>query len=121
MLFRHELHAVVDRAQATQLQLDSIHVVVADVLIQSYLQFVKTGEVGEVKVLRLQGSEEALHGRVVKAVAFARHALGDGAQFEMASVLVHSVLPALVGVQDGLVAWPEALECACQHLGHHVE
>src|SRR5882762_519003 len=62
-------NAVVDRAQAVELQLDSVHVVVADVLVGSGLQRVEAGELREVEELRFQGSEEALHRRVVKAVS----------------------------------------------------
>src|SRR5882762_7220997 len=101
-------NAVVDRAQAVELQLDPVHVVVADVLVESGLQRVEAGELREVEELRFQGSEEALHRRVVKAVSPSRHALRDGPRIEESTVCFHPVLPPLVRVQDRLVAWPEA-------------
>ena len=55
------------------------------------------------------------------AAAAARHALRDGLQVEITTVLWHSVLPALIGMQDRLVARTEPLKSARQYLFHHVE
>lgn len=60
-----------------QFQLDAVMVVVPDIVLYADLQLVKIIKCVEVKELRLEGTEEALHGGVVIAVALARHALCD--------------------------------------------
>ena len=50
--------------------------------------------------LGLQGAEEALNCRVVKAVALAAHALLDPMLRKRRSIRLHLVVPALVRVND---------------------
>lgn len=64
-------------AQASEPELDAIHVVVANVVVKGVFQRLGRVELVEMEHLALQRSEEALHGCVVIAVALARHALDD--------------------------------------------
>jgi len=71
-------------------------VVVPDIVLYADLQLVKIIEFVEVEELSFEGSEEALHGGIVIAVALARHALCDRTVLKKAPVHCHLVLPALV-------------------------
>ncbi len=63
-----------------------------------HARFERINAVGpfEIKILGLQGAEEAFNCCVVETVAFAAHALLDSASRKHRTVGLHLVLPALV-------------------------
>ena len=54
----------------------------------------------KMEILGLQGAEEALNCRVVKAVALTAHALLDSTLRKQRSIGLHLVVPALIRVND---------------------
>jgi hypothetical protein len=61
---------------------DPVFVVVADVRLNAIFEAFDAFEAVVIEQLRLECSEETLHGGVIGAVAFAGHALGDAACFK---------------------------------------
>jgi hypothetical protein len=47
-----------------------------------------------------QGSKEALHGRVVPAISFTAHRLGDGSGLKDIAIVAGGVLAAVAGMMD---------------------
>ena len=73
----------------------------------------------QIQKLALEVAEEALHGGIVIAVAFAAHALSNPILLQYLPILLVLVVPALVGVQDQLVLLRQDFQCLFQHRCHH--
>ena len=73
----------------------------------------------QIQKLALEVAEEALHGGIVIAVAFAAHALSNPILLQYLPILLVLVVPALVGVQDQLVLLRQHFQCLFQHRCHH--
>lgn len=61
---------------------------------------IKAAGRGKMEVLGFQGAKEAFNRGVVKAVAFAAHALRDSARRKHRAVRLHLVVPALIRMND---------------------
>jgi hypothetical protein len=80
------LSPVPNGTQASEFQLDAIVIVVANVVRYPSLQFIDVAKPVDMEELGLQGSKEAFHRGVIKAVGLARHALGDGALLQSVAI-----------------------------------
>ena len=54
-------------------------IVVVNILLDAYLEFVDVGELVQIKELGFKRAEEAFHGSIIQAVCLARHALREPA------------------------------------------
>lgn len=91
-----------------------------DVIMHAHFERINAVRFVEMEVLGFQCAKGAFNRCVVKAVAFAAHALLDTMTRQHRSVGLHLVVPTLVGVHDQvsgeLGARERCLECAGNHL-----
>lgn len=116
-----ESNPVLDGAQALELQLDPIVIVVPDVAINACLQLLYASEFLQVVELGLQRAEEALHRGVVEAIAFTRHALLRSMCVKQPPVFRHPVLPALIRMQHRPVTGFQSAKGLLKHRADHAE
>jgi hypothetical protein len=75
-------------------------VVVANVIVHTSFELRTAIEFGKAEELGLERAEEALDGRVVKAVAFATRPLRDAVARKHRPTGLHLVVPGLIGMHD---------------------
>lgn len=91
---------VFHRTESLQPELDAPVVVVADVVVHASFECRDAIMRLKMVVLGLEGAEEALDHRVVKAVPSATHALFDSVMLKHRSVWPHFVVPALIRMHN---------------------
>src|SRR5260364_14784 len=110
-----EPSTVDDRAPPIQLHLDAVVVIVADVVVQSFPEFVDVAEFVRRIELWLERCEEAFHRRVVEAIPLARHARCDCVLLEKIAIYGQPILPAWVGMQDWALSRFQPIKRFSQH------
>lgn len=96
-------------------------VVVVNVIMHARFERFKAVGRSKPKVLGLEGAEEALNCRIVKAVALSAHALLDSPLHKHRSMGLHLVVPTLVGVDDQFPRASGPRQRCLKHAGNQLE
>ena len=95
--------SIFHRPESFQTEFDALVVVVVDRVIYAHFEIMKVVKRCQVEILDLEGAEEALDHRVVKAVALAAHVLRDSAPRKYRPIGLHFVVLALIRVQGQFI------------------
>lgn len=114
-------HPIVKRTQATKLDLDTLPIVIVNILFQTRAQRIDVCEFVQMEALGLQRAKETFHHRIVEAISLPRHALRDTPPCQLSLVQGHSIVPTLVRMQKWLGRLPACFHCLFKHTHDHRE